>query len=80
MTKGAKTAAGIAVAVGLGVAGWFTYKHFAKGTAPKTGPSLAGASTTNATQTSNPAGIAIAGLNALPGTLNAINGLLNPTG
>jgi hypothetical protein len=81
MTKGAKTAAAAAVVLGLGVAGWYTYKHFSKGTAPKGAP-LSGGATKPAGPPATDAGasIAVAGLNALAPTLNAINGFINPPG
>jgi hypothetical protein len=79
MKKGAKTAAGIAVVVGLGVAGWLVYKHFSKG-APATGPSATNASKPAATNASGPADIGIAGIQVLPATVTAIGNLFQPSG
>jgi hypothetical protein len=82
MTKGAKTLAGAAVVVGLGVAGWLTYKHFSKGTAPSNlAPSLNGSASKPAgTNATGPASIAVAGIAALPGTITALNNVFSSGG
>lgn len=77
MTKGAKTAAGAAVVVGLGLAGYLTYKHFSKGTAPAGLSSSGKASQPAGGNATGPASIAIAGIAALPGTINALDGVFN---
>jgi hypothetical protein len=81
MSKGAKTAAGIAVVVGLGLAGWVTYKHFSKGTAPANlAPSGGNASKPAGSNATGPASVAIAGIQTLPSLLGSLDNVFSSGG